>query len=180
MTANSGVKPLRTHLPRNSRILSITCYIPHSRPDLSGAKRNCNSIQRPPQMPPRCARRRLGGNLRSMYTDSPAPGPRSDAETLRRKRQKAVLYRRRRARFILALVGVIVLVTVIVTVAVAASRNSSQIAPDQLLAGGTRSPTAPVQSLQRRPACVRSFRRQEPAVARGRGRRHHHRLPACQ
>jgi hypothetical protein len=91
-----------------------------------------------------------------MYRDSPAREPRSDEEALRRKQHKAMLYRRRRLRFIVTLaVGTVFLIVVIV-VAVAASRNSSQLAPGQLLAGGTRSPTAPFSaSSEDRPAFAR-------------------------
>ena len=91
-----------------------------------------------------------------MHMDSSARATISDQEALRRKKQKAMLYRRRRVRFVVGAVGVCVLITVIVAVAVAASRNSTRLSPDQLLAGGTRSPTAPVvASSEERPAFAR-------------------------
>jgi hypothetical protein len=89
-----------------------------------------------------------------MYTDSPESEPRSNEDALRRKRQRAAFYRRRRLQFILAFVGVCVLLIVVTVVAVAASRNSSQLTPEQLW--GTRSPTAPVSaSGELRPAFAR-------------------------
>jgi hypothetical protein len=67
-----------------------------------------------------------------------------------------MLYRRRRVRFIVGFAAVCVLLTVIIVVAVAASRNSAQLSPEQQLAGGTRSPTAPIAaSTQDRPAFAR-------------------------
>jgi biotin carboxyl carrier protein len=77
-------------------------------------------------------------------------------DAIRRKRQKAALYRRRRLQFILAFAGACVFLIVVVVVAVAASRNSSQLTPEQMLAGGTKSPTAPVSaSSEQRPAFAR-------------------------
>jgi len=88
--------------------------------------------------------------------DPSARAPRPEQEALRRKQQKAALYRRRRARFILGAVGVCVLLVVIVAVALAASRNSGRLDPDQLLTGQNRSPTAPVVSpSEERPAFAR-------------------------
>ena len=67
-----------------------------------------------------------------------------------------MLYRRRRVRFIVGFAAACVLLTVIIVVAVAASRNSGQLSPEQQLAGGTRSPTAPIAaSTQDRPAFAR-------------------------
>jgi hypothetical protein len=91
-----------------------------------------------------------------MYDHSPAGRTRSDEEALRRKRQKAMLYRRRRVRFIVGFTAGCVLLTVMIVVAVAASRNSGRLSPEQQLAGGTRSPTAPIAaSTQDRPAFAR-------------------------
>jgi murein DD-endopeptidase MepM/ murein hydrolase activator NlpD len=91
-----------------------------------------------------------------MYNDSPPRRTASDEEALRRKQQKALLYRRRRVRFIVGAAAVCVLLTVIIAVAVAASRNSAQLSPEQQLAGGTRSPTAPLaDATQDRPAFAR-------------------------
>ena len=67
-----------------------------------------------------------------------------------------MLYRRRRLRFIMGFVAVCVLLVVVIVVAVAASRNSGQLTPEQMLAGGTRSPTAPFSaSSEDRPAFAR-------------------------
>lgn len=91
-----------------------------------------------------------------MQTDSPAPGPRSDTQALQRKKQKAALYRQRRVRFLLAAVAVCVLLAVVISVSVSASQNSGQLAPEDLLAGGTKSPTAPIlTSGEDRPAFAR-------------------------
>jgi hypothetical protein len=91
-----------------------------------------------------------------MEKDLSAREPMSEQDVLRRKKHKAMLYRRRRIRFVAGLVAACVFIVVVVIVAVAASRNSSQIAPEQLLSGGTKSPTAPVSvSSEQRPAFAR-------------------------
>jgi hypothetical protein len=67
-----------------------------------------------------------------------------------------MLYRQRRIRFIVGFAAVCVLLTVVIVVAVAVSKNSGQLSPEQQLAGGTRSPTAPIAaSTQDRPAFAR-------------------------
>jgi hypothetical protein len=91
-----------------------------------------------------------------MQRDMPAREPLTHEEALRRKQRKAMLYRRRRVRFIAGFVAACVLLIVVIVVAVAASRNSAQLAPGQLLAGGTRSATAPLSSAnEERPAFAR-------------------------
>jgi len=67
-----------------------------------------------------------------------------------------MVHRRRRIRFALAFGAVCLVIVVIVIVAVAASRTSSQLSSDELLAGGTGSPLAPVSAAQEaRPAFAR-------------------------
>lgn len=76
-------------------------------------------------------------------------------KAVRRDPRKATIYRRRRIRFILGFVTACVLIVVIVVVAMAASRNRTQVSPEELLAGG-RSPTAPVSATgEARPAFAR-------------------------
>lgn len=79
-----------------------------------------------------------------MYEEPSAPEPTPEATAAKRKKRQAGLYRRRRAMFVLGLVGGCAALAVIVLVAIAASRSSSQISPEELLAGSSRYPTAPV------------------------------------
>ena len=66
------------------------------------------------------------------------------------------MYRRRRIRFAVAFISACVVIVVVILVAVAASRNNSQISSEELLAGGTKSPTAPVSATgEERPAFAR-------------------------
>lgn len=91
-----------------------------------------------------------------MQMDAPTRSRESDAEALRRKRHKAAVYRRRRVWFALLAIMVVAVLIVVIALSVGASRNSGQLTSDQLLAGGSRSPTAPLQSSsEERPAFAR-------------------------
>jgi len=91
-----------------------------------------------------------------MYEDPSVVQPSPEETAAKRKQSKVKLYRRRRATFVLGLVGACVALTVIVLVALGASQSSSQIAPEQLLAGDDQYPTAPVPATsEERPAFAR-------------------------
>lgn len=76
-------------------------------------------------------------------------------ESLRRKNRRAKIYRQRRIRLVLALV-IVCLVIVGVLIAVAAGRSTTQVSAEALLAGGARSPSAPVEATgEERPAFAR-------------------------
>jgi hypothetical protein len=78
-----------------------------------------------------------------------------EEERLRRKRRLATVYRRRRIRLVLTLVAVC-LVIVVIVVAVAATRSTTQVGAEASLAGGARSPSAPVAATgEERPAFAR-------------------------
>jgi hypothetical protein len=64
-------------------------------------------------------------------------------ESFRRKRRLATVYRRRRVRFALGF-AVVCLIIAGIVIAVTTSRTTEQVGTQQLLAGGERSPSAPV------------------------------------
>jgi hypothetical protein len=67
-----------------------------------------------------------------------------------------MVHRRRRVRLAVVSGAVCLVIVVVVIVAVAASRNSGQISSEEMLAGGTRSPTAPISATREaRPAFAR-------------------------
>ncbi len=84
-----------------------------------------------------------GGNVALMQEEVSAQEALRQEELLRRKNRRAAVYRQRRIRVALAFAAVVLVVLGII-IAVAANRSTTQVGTEALLAGGARSPSAPV------------------------------------
>jgi murein DD-endopeptidase MepM/ murein hydrolase activator NlpD len=98
-------------------------------------------VSSPPYLP--WAAGATGGNLALMQEEVSAQEALRQEELLRRKNRRAAVYRQRRIRLAVAFAAV-GLVALGIIIAVAANRSTTQVDANARLAGGARSPSAPV------------------------------------